>query len=65
MAEVFAELMSVLGYRKFGAQGGDWGASIAARLGYGVADHLIGIRLNMLWIRRDPDMVAGGAEEAA
>ena len=65
MAEVFAELMSVLGYRKFGAQGGDWGASIATRLGYAFAERLIGIHLNMLSIRRDPDIVAATPEEAA
>jgi pimeloyl-ACP methyl ester carboxylesterase len=64
MAELFAELMSVLGYRKFGAQGGDWGASIATRLGYAFAERLIGIHLNMLSIRRDPDVAAATPEEA-
>src|SRR5690606_36065720 len=28
IADVFAELMSVVGYRRFAAQGGDWGAFV-------------------------------------
>jgi pimeloyl-ACP methyl ester carboxylesterase len=66
MADLFAELMSeVLGYAKFGAQGGDWGASIATRLGYAVPERLIGIHLNLLSIRRDPDIAPASPEEAA
>ena len=34
MADIMAELMTeVLGYERFGAQGGDWGAAITSRLG--------------------------------
>jgi microsomal epoxide hydrolase len=65
MAEAFAELMSVLGYSKFGAQGGDWGASIATRLGAACPERLTGIHLNLLSIRRDPDITAATPEEAA
>jgi len=65
MAEAFAELMSVLGYGKFGAQGGDWGASIATRLGYAHPGRLAGIHLNLLSIRRDPNITAASPEEAA
>lgn len=55
MADAFAELMaSVLGYPRFGAQGGDWGASVSARLGLAHADKTIGVHLNMLPIGRDP-----------
>ena len=32
-----------LGYPRFGAQGGDWGAIVTARLGYAHPDKLIGI----------------------
>ena len=56
MADAFAELMTRLGYQRFAAQGGDWGASIAARLGYAHADRLIGIHVNLLMIRRDPNI---------
>ncbi len=55
MAECLAELMTdVLGYGRFGAQGGDWGAFVAARLGYAHAASLIGIHLNFMPLRRDP-----------
>jgi microsomal epoxide hydrolase len=49
IAGVFAELMTdVLGYQRFGAQGGDWGAFVTSRLGYQFAQRLTGIHLNML-----------------
>lgn len=59
IAEVFAELMTdILGYRRFGAQGGDWGAFIASRMGFAFPEYMIGIHLNLLAIRRDRKMVA-------
>ena len=43
IADTFAELMTdVLGYKKFGAQGGDWGSFVTSRLAYTHADRLIG-----------------------
>jgi microsomal epoxide hydrolase len=58
MAETFAELMTgVLGYRRFGCQGGDWGASISSVLGYRYPERLIGVHLNLLVVRRDPKTV--------
>ena len=64
IAEVFAELMTrVLGYERFGAQGGDWGGFVSSRLGYAFPQHLIGIHLNLLAIRRDPKMVADPTPE--
>jgi len=57
IAEVFVELMTdVLGYQRFGAQGGDWGAFVASCLGYRFVQHLIGIHLNLLAVRRDRTM---------
>ena len=44
IADTFAELMSgVLGYRKFAAQGGDWGAFITSRMGYATPAKRAGI----------------------
>jgi pimeloyl-ACP methyl ester carboxylesterase len=64
IAEVFAELMTgVLGYRRFGAQGGDWGAFVTSRLGFAFAERMIGIHLNLLAIRRDPKMLANPTPE--
>ena len=58
MADAFATLMTdVLGYPRFAAQGGDWGSFVATRLGYAHAQHVIGIHLNFLAVRRDPQMV--------
>jgi len=54
MADLFAELMTdVLGYSRFGAQGGDWGAFISSRLGYAHPRRLTGVHLNYLPVRRD------------
>ena len=48
-ADLWVTLMrDVLGYDKFAAQGGDWGAAIAAQLGHKYAQHLIGIHVHML-----------------
>jgi pimeloyl-ACP methyl ester carboxylesterase len=58
IADSFAELMtSVLGYPRFAAQGGDWGAFVTARLAHRHPERLIGIHLNLLPVRRDPKMV--------
>jgi microsomal epoxide hydrolase len=59
IAEVFAALMTdVLGYRRFGVQGGDWGAFVASVLGHRHAERILGLHLNMLAVRRDPAMLA-------
>ena len=57
IADLFAELMGdVLGYPRFAAQGGDWGAFIASVLGHRYPERLIGIHLNLLAVRRDGKM---------
>ncbi|MDE2005408.1 MAG: alpha/beta fold hydrolase [Rhodospirillales bacterium] len=54
MADAFAALMTgTLGYRRFGAQGGDWGAFVASAMGARHADNLVGIHLNLLSLRPD------------
>ena len=45
-----------LGYVRYGAQGGDWGSFVTAWLGAYRADHLHGIHLNLLPLRRDAAM---------
>jgi epoxide hydrolase len=42
----FAELMSRLGYQRFGAQGGDIGAGVAGRLAATLPDRVIGTHVN-------------------
>ena len=57
IADCLAELMTgVLGYERFAAQGGDFGAFVSSRLGAVHADKLIGIHLNLLAVRRDPTL---------
>jgi pimeloyl-ACP methyl ester carboxylesterase len=67
MAAFFARLMSdVLGYARFGAQGGDWGAFITARLGFAHAAQVVGVHLNLLPVAPHPSERAdlSAAEEA-
>jgi len=45
-ADLWVELMEGLGYPRFAAQGGDWGALVAAQLGHKHADRLIGVHLH-------------------
>jgi pimeloyl-ACP methyl ester carboxylesterase len=47
VAHAFVELMRRLGYDRYGAQGGDWGAQIATRLAVLDAEHCAGLHLNM------------------
>jgi epoxide hydrolase len=47
MARTVAQLMARLGYTRYGAQGGDWGAAIVRQLGLADPSHLIGLHSNM------------------
>ena len=47
IASVFVELMKRLGYTKFVAQGGDWGAVIVDLMGVQAPPELLGIHTNM------------------
>lgn len=64
IADVFAELMTdVLGYRRFGAQGGDWGAFITSVLGRRYPERVIGVHLNLLAIPRNANEAVSTEEE--
>jgi pimeloyl-ACP methyl ester carboxylesterase len=47
IAAAFTELMSRLGYARYGAQGGDWGAQVTSRIGVLDPVHCVGLHLNM------------------
>jgi epoxide hydrolase len=47
IARAWAGLMRRLGYPRYGAQGGDWGAQVTTRLALLDPDHCAGIHLNM------------------
>ncbi len=58
IADTLAALMTdVLGYQRFAAQGGDWGAFVTSRLGYRYPERMLGIHLNLLAVRRDPKLL--------
>ncbi len=48
VAGLWAELMAGLGYQRFGAQGGDWGAAVSSWLAYRYPAHVLGLHLNYL-----------------
>ena len=49
MADVLAGLMERLGYDRYGAQGGDWGAIIGRLLAGNYSDRLIGLHSNFIF----------------
>jgi epoxide hydrolase len=54
IARAWSVLMARLGYRRFGAQGGDWGAGITTTLAQQQPDRVVGIHLNYApWPVRD------------
>ena len=64
IADAFASLMTdVLGYSRFAAQGGDWGAFITTCLGAFHAERLAGIHLTLLAAGRDHSPGATPSEE--
>ncbi|HEX4217674.1 MAG TPA: epoxide hydrolase [Acidimicrobiales bacterium] len=47
IAEAFIILMERLGYARYGAQGGDWGAQVTTRIGALDPEHCAALHLNM------------------
>lgn len=55
IAAAWAELMSTLGYGRYGAQGGDWGARVTDYLARRDEEHLVGIHLTSPFaLMKDP-----------
>ena len=50
IARAWAQLMRGLGYDRYFAQGGDWGASVTMALGHQAPEGLAGVHFNMLAI---------------
>lgn len=66
ITDCLAELMTnVLGYERFAAQGGDWGAVITSRLGATYAEKLLGIHVTSLTVRRDLSALPNPTPEEA
>jgi microsomal epoxide hydrolase len=64
IADVFAALMTdVLGYPRFAAHGGDWGAFATSCLGVAHPERLVGIHVNLLGIQRSVQPTASATPE--
>jgi pimeloyl-ACP methyl ester carboxylesterase len=65
IARAFIELMGRLGYTRYGAQGGDWGAQVVTRIGALDPDHCAAIHLNMPIADRPEESVPLTEEDKA
>ena len=54
IAGAWARLMARLGYRRYGAQGGDWGTSVSTSIAQQDHEHVAGIHLNPPLAPPDP-----------
>jgi epoxide hydrolase len=57
IADAWDQLMGRLGYERYGAQGGDWGAQVTTAIGMRHPEHVAGIHLNMPIAFPDPAVV--------
>jgi pimeloyl-ACP methyl ester carboxylesterase len=55
IADRWVDIMTALGYERFGAQGGDWGSSVTNYLALRHPDRLAGVHLNMVIAFPGPD----------
>jgi pimeloyl-ACP methyl ester carboxylesterase len=67
IAEAWHTLMASLGYERYGAQGGDWGAGITTTMALRQPARLVGIHVNMAVAGPPPEMLTDltPAEQAA
>lgn len=66
IADTLAGLMTdVLGYERFGTQGGDWGAFVTSRIAADHPESVVGLHLNMLALRREPQSMEPVTPEEA
>ena len=62
IARAWADLMHRLGYTRYVAQGGDWGAMVTTAIGNADPGHCAGIHVNMPVAPPDPAVVANPTE---
>ena len=55
IARAWDDLMARLGYDRYGAQGGDWGATVTDALAVERPEHLVGVHVNMPVVGPDRD----------
>ena len=59
--EIRGRMIDGLGYRRFGAQGGDWGGMVSSRLGFDFPGNVLGVHVNL--VTGVPDYRAPGQRE--
>jgi microsomal epoxide hydrolase len=64
VGDLLSEAMTVLGYERFLAQGGDWGAIATSYLGIDHPERLLGIHLNTVLAYPSPDDPTAGLSPA-
>ena len=62
IADAWSQLMQRLGYQRYVAQGGDWGATITTCIGARDPDHCAAIHLNMPIVPPDPETMSDLSE---
>jgi pimeloyl-ACP methyl ester carboxylesterase len=62
IADAWAALMDRLGYGRYAAQGGDWGAMVTNQIALRDTEHCIGIHLNMPIVAPDPETMSDLSE---
>ena len=62
IADTWSELMQGLGYDRYVAQGGDWGAMVTSCIGAQDPQHCAGIHLNMPIVPPDPETMSNLTE---
>jgi pimeloyl-ACP methyl ester carboxylesterase len=63
IADTWAALMARLGYERYVAQGGDWGAMVTTRIGIQDPEHCACIHLNMPVAMPDPETMTDLSEQ--
>jgi pimeloyl-ACP methyl ester carboxylesterase len=59
MADIWVKLMQELGYKKFGVQGGDFGAGVSAFISLKYPENVIGMHLNYIPGNYHPELADG------
>jgi pimeloyl-ACP methyl ester carboxylesterase len=60
---MWGQLMARLGYDRYAAQGGDWGAMVTSAIGIQDTEHCLGIHLNMPIVAPDPETMSDMTEQ--
>jgi pimeloyl-ACP methyl ester carboxylesterase len=63
IAQTWAKLMARLGYLRYVAQGGDWGAMVTTQVAVHDPDHCAGIHVNMPVVAPDPETMSDLTEQ--